>query len=244
MGPPAIVPSRTDERSIWTLLFVDDFTDDVPLGEWPGSYATRWLQYSDNTPDTTGRNQGTPSRWWPSKVMSVHDGLLDFFFHTENGIAMSAAVLPAANGKALNQTYGRYVVRFRADSSLGYKAAFLLWPKSERWPQDGEIDFPEGDLAETIFAAAHHQGGQSIDDQEIFTTTVPFTGWHTAVTEWTPQGIVFILDGTVIGTSTTKIPNTPMHYVLQTEACEVRCPSPTLVGHLEVDWIAIYAFTP
>lgn len=223
---------------------MDDFIDAVPLGGWPGSYAARWLQYSDNTPDSTGRNLGTPSRWWPSKVVSVHDGLLDFYFHTEDGVALSAAVLPATGGKALNQLYGRYVVRFRADSSLGYKAAFLLWPKSERWPQDGEIDFPEGDLAESIFAAMHHQDGRSSDDQDVFTTGVSFAGWHTAVTDWTPQGVSFILDGAVIGISTIGIPNTPMHYVLQSEACEVRCPSPDLVGHLQIDWVAIYAPAP
>jgi hypothetical protein len=241
---PPCMPFPAAETPGWACVFVDDFTADVPLGSWPGPYAARWLQYPDDTPDSTGRNLGTPSRWWPSKVLSVHDGLLDFSFHTEAGVALSAAVLPARDGKALNQVYGRYVVRFRADALSGYKAAFLLWPRSEAWPRDGEIDFPEGDLASTIFAALHRQDGTTIDDQDLFASDAPFTGWHIATTDWTPQGVTFSLDGRVLGRATARIPDTPMHWVLQTEACEVHCPDPAATGHLQVDWVAIYALVP
>jgi hypothetical protein len=36
-----------------------------------------------------------------------------------------------------------HYVRFKTDSMHGYKGAWLLWPASEVWPRDGEIDFPE-----------------------------------------------------------------------------------------------------
>lgn len=82
---------------------------------------------------------------------------------------------------------------------------------------DGEIDFPEGDLNGEISAFMHWQNGATGGDQDSFPTTATYANWHTAVTEWTPTATRFLLDGKVIGTSTQKIPNTPMHHVIQTE---------------------------
>jgi hypothetical protein len=52
------------------------------------------------------------------------------------------------------------MVRFRADLLPGYKIAWLLWPDAyseglATWPQDGEVDFPEGDLAGGFWAFMH-----------------------------------------------------------------------------------------
>jgi len=51
--------------------------------------------------------------------------------------------LPGAVGKEGGLLYGRYAIHFKADPVPGYKTSWLLWPDSEKWPQDGEIDFPE-----------------------------------------------------------------------------------------------------
>ncbi len=131
---------------------------------------------------------------------------------------------------------GAYVVRFRADAVPGYKAAFLLWPESQHWPQDGEIDFPEGTLTEDITANMHWQGGTSIVSRDFYGTHVTFPRWHTAVTEWTRNRCEFFLDGRIIGVSTARIPDTPMYWVLQVETMG----SPTHSGHLYVDWAAAY----
>jgi len=109
------------------------------------------------------------------------------------------------------------VIRFRADAVPGYKTAWLLWPDSEDWPSDGEIDFPEGDLSGTIGGFVHYRGGVSGSDQAAFATNATYTGWHTAIITWLPSGVTFRLDGKTVGTTTTRIPNTPMHWVIQTE---------------------------
>ena len=95
----------------------------------------------------------------------------------------------------------------------GYKTAWLLWPASDS-TTDGEIDFPEGDLDGTISAFMHHQGGGS---QDAYTTTGVYTDWHVAVIEWGPVNCVFLLDDVEVGHSTAVIPNTPMHWIIQTE---------------------------
>jgi beta-glucanase (GH16 family) len=135
-----------------------------------------------------------------------------------------AAPQPKINGtNDLNQLYGRYEVRFRADEVNGYKTAWLLWPKSEKWPRDGEIDFVEGNLNSTIGAFMHRQGGTSGGDQDSFKPTARYNNWHTAALEWMPNRLQVFLDGVAMKTTTgadrvtSRIPNTPMRCVLQTE---------------------------
>ncbi|MEA3550287.1 family 16 glycosylhydrolase [Pseudarthrobacter sp. C1] len=233
----------------WRQVFVEDFTDgDVPLGGFPGIYGSRWSEtYKDGTPDTHAKTQEKAARtsgYFPSKVLSVHDGLLDMYLHSENGVSMGAAPSPKFDGASQppynSQLYGRYSVRFKADAVPGFKVAWLLWPVSKQWPQDGEVDFPEGDLSKVIYAALHGIGpdGHTFD---VFRPNVPFTDWHVATTEWSPGRIEFFLDGKSIGVATSMVPNTPMRYILQTESCLTGCPAPDASGHVYVDWVAIWA---
>jgi hypothetical protein len=58
--------------------------------------------------------------------------------------------------------------------------------------------------------------------------------------EWSPGKVEFFLDGRSLGAGTSRTPNIPMHYVLQTEACLFGCPKPETAGHVYLDWIAIW----
>ena len=115
------------------------------------------------------------------------------------------------------QTYGRYAIRFRADPVPGYKTVGLLWPDSEVWPRDGEIDFPEGELDGTIVAFMHHQDGTWVGDQDLFDSEARFPTWHTAVIEWRGRPSAPSSSTARSSASTDRIPNTAMKYVLQTE---------------------------
>jgi hypothetical protein len=137
----------------WRQVFAEDLTEgDVAVGGFPGPYGATWSEnYADGTPDTAAQQVPKGERksgYYPSKVLSVHDGFLDMYLHSENGISMGAAPSPRVGGATMrpwnSQVYGRYSVPFRADALAGYKLAWLLWPDSKQWPQDGEIDFPEG----------------------------------------------------------------------------------------------------
>ena len=108
-------------------------------------------------------------------------------------------------------------MRFRSDLLPGYKVAWLLWPDSGRWPGDGEIDFPEGDLDGRVCGYVHHQEGTSPGDQDATCSGESFQGWHTAVIEWTPAYVRFVLDGATLRVTTSRLPTTSMHWVLQTE---------------------------
>jgi hypothetical protein len=248
--PPSGQPMPAGDPAGWQQVFSDDFTVPAPLGSFSGcSSSTRtcsglpagvkekWWAYPDGWQDTS--KNGTYS---PSTVLSIGNGVLDMYLHTENGVHMVAAPvprIPGAVGSEGGLLYGRYTMRFKADPLHGYKAAWLLWPDSEKWPQDGEIDFPEGKLDGSFCAYMHHQGGTSGSDQDVYCTSATYTSWHTATIEWLPSSVTFLLDGVVIGKSTSAIPNTPMHMVLQTEtSTNGTVPADSTAGHVQVDWFA------
>jgi Glycosyl hydrolases family 16 len=220
----------------WHQIFMDNFATAVPRGSFPRSVSSRWGAYADGWHDSSG--YGTYSC---SKVCSVQNGVLNLYLHSENGVPLVAAPYPLIPGGSSHngQLYGRYAVRFKSDPVAGYKTAWLLWPDSERWPRDGEIDFPEGSLNGTFCAFMHRQGATSSVDQDAYCTSASYTSWHTAVIEWSPLNVKFILDGRTIGTSTSRIPNTPMHWVLQTETNGAR-PSSNAAGNVQIDWVAVY----
>ncbi|MDI1464714.1 malectin domain-containing carbohydrate-binding protein [Catellatospora sp. KI3] len=220
----------------WRQIFADNFATPAAVGSFPGTaYNGTWRVYPDGWSDTS--HHGT---YYPSKVLSVADGVLKMHLHTENGVHMVANPIPKLPGLSNGQTYGRYSVRFKADSIAGYKTAWLLWPDSEVWPGDGEIDFPEGNLNGTISAFMHF--ADPAGGQNGYSTSATYTSWHTATTEWSPGKVTFLLDDVVVGTSTTKVPSKPMHYMLQTETCLGSCTTPdSSTGDVLVDWVVVYA---
>lgn len=233
---PSGEPMPVGDLPGWKQIFRENFKKPVQVGGFPGEvYGDKWRVYPDGWNDTSGN--GT---YFPSKVVSVANGMLNKHLHTEDGVHMVAAVLPKLYGAEPGQSYGRYSVRFKAEAIPSYKTAWLLWPDSDQTPDDGEIDFPEGALDGTISAFmhyAHPDGGQ-----EGFDTDATYTEWHTATIEWTPGKVVFILDGEEIGTSTTNVPSNPMKHVLQTETC-VTCgePDDAIEGNVQIDWVVVYA---
>jgi len=95
-----------------------------------------------------------------------------------------------------------------------------------------------------IFAVANPRGSGAFG-QDWYKAAGTVNAWHTATIEWTPASVRFLLDDAVVGISsdTSKIPNTPMHWVLQTEtAITNRAPATNVSGHLLIDWVAAYGY--
>lgn len=238
-GSPSGVALPVGDLDGWRQIFREDFTTEVPIGRFPGSaYSDKWEVYADGWRDTAGNTENGIGRYFPSKVLSVQDGVLNKSLRVENGVALGAAIMPKI--PSYGQTYGRYTVRFRADPVPGFKMAWLLWPDSDNWAR-GEIDFPEGDLGGTI-QAFNHCIGSPQNNCFYADTDTRFTSWHTATTEWQPGRITYLLDGRVVGTTTNSVPNTSMHWVLQTETCMGGCqPGPSARGNVQIDWVAMYS---
>ena len=111
------------------------------------------------------------------------------------------------------------------------------------WPQDGEIDFPEGDLDSAIMSAfMHQQGATSGSQQDAYTSSAHDSSWHTLVTEWTPNACTFILDGKTVGTATSLISTPNVIWVSKLRHLSTSTVNST-VDHIYIDWIAAYAQT-
>jgi hypothetical protein len=220
----------------WKQVFAEDFDTPVALGGFPGPYTGTWMSYN-GFKDTSGHG------YYDQSIISVHDGYLDLFLHTQDGQALGAAPIPLVGGHWGGQTYGRFSVRMRADSLPNFGIAFLLWPDSENW-RDGEIDFPEGALYGPV-KWFNHCGG-FLPGMNCFRkiANFGFSQWHTYTIDWTPQKITFYIDGTVFGSTTMAIPQVPMHWVGQVGTAGGKKPAPQVAGHLLIDWMTIYTYAP
>lgn len=227
----------------WKYIFGDSFDTNAASGQFLSKYQN-WDAYKTGWPDTSKRGM------YDTNQLSVQNGALNIGMSTgSDGKPRTAVPMPLINGRnasdKVNQTYGRYEVRFRSDAIEGYKTAFLLWPESEVWPRDGEIDFPEGNVNSTIAAFAHRQNGTSGGDQDVFSTKSTYTSWHTATIEWSPKVLRFLLDGKVVGETKERIPNTPMRWVLQTETCLDGCDIPAdAAGKVQIDHVKVWKYQP
>jgi hypothetical protein len=223
----------------WRPVFSDDFTQTVPIGSFPAAVAGKWgNSYRDGLLDTS--KQGT---YEPTRVVSIGNGVLNIHVHTEAGIHMVAALLPTipgAQGSGGGLLYGRYSVRLRADPASGYKVSMLLWPDSGTWPADGEIDFPETALNTPIGGFVHFQNGRNAVDQVGFRSLKTLTRWHTWTITWLPTGIAFQVEGRTVGKTRTRIPDTPMHLVIQAETrIHGGVLTPTEAANIQIDWLTI-----
>jgi beta-glucanase (GH16 family) len=203
----------------------------------------KWFSYPEGYKDTSGDGS-----YLPAQVNSIGNSMLRLRMRNEGGVIKVGAPIPlipdnlSVKGSLL---YGRYAVRFKIDPVPGFKVAWLLWPDSGDSVQDGEIDLPEGDLDSKISGFMHHRNQTGGGDQDAYDTNTTFgSGWHTTVLEWTPNACRFILDGQVIGTSTSRIPSTPMSWVLQSETqLGSERPAPGAVANVYIDWVAAWSWT-
>jgi hypothetical protein len=233
--PTPTVPGGRTDLPGWKLVFNEDFSISAASGSFLSTY-TNFGAYPWGWLDTSKRGHYDPN------ILSVSGEMLTMRLYTSSdGTHHVAAPYPKLPGGS-DQLYGRYSVRFRADPVDGYKTAWLLWPQSDVW-NDGEIDFPEGDLTGTISAFMHYVGAPS--QQDYFGTGAGYADWHTATTEWSPNKVAFYFDGRLIGISTSHVPAKPMHYVLQTETELGTDPIPaTATGDVQIDWLSIWRYNP
>ena len=242
----------------WNLAFVEDFNTVTSVGDWgpteyaiPSAYAAHFAVYEDGWADTAGKpveegGEGAPSRYSPSTVLSTSNSCLQWHLYNSGSGARSAAVevgVTNGSGQNPNQTSGRVAMRFMAESVDGFKTAWLWWPESGNWPHDGEIGFPEGSLqGGTINGFMHRQDATVGSDQDSTDTGANYQSWHTAVIEW-DAGVncKFILDGTTWLNISSRVPNTAMHFVLQTESdLGSNQPPNGTSGYMWLDWIAYF----
>jgi len=221
---------------VWHRVFADDFRH--------GLNRRHWGRYS-------GQPGGDPGGWWSPSHVVVRRGVLNLETYRDprfGGRWVSGGV---SSARALKQTYGKYLVRFRMDRGRGVAGVLLLFPAGNAWPP--EIDFAE-DGGETSRrdhqTATLHWGPENNIVQR--SVRGDFTRWHVMGVEWTPHRLKYTLDGRPWGRVVSgHVPRQPMELDLQTQAgtCGDRyapCPDSSTPSRvtMQVDWVAAYAYRP
>jgi beta-glucanase (GH16 family) len=220
-----------------TLVDVDDFTGtSVDTSKWEVYEAAA----------SNGVSQ------WLRSMVSVSDGELRIAGHgrSPDGVGNVSGGLCWCRGNG-NQTYGIWQVRARFEAGTGYGQAILLWPESNRWPQDGELDFVETPFGpKTTAVGTVHWGADN--KQDARRTKGDFTAWHTYTVEWRAGYVKMSIDSTVYYDSTTSsarpvIPSDPMQLAIQQEPGPfgrswVPAPNGSTPDQvvMHVDWVRLY----
>jgi hypothetical protein len=138
-----------------------------------------------------------------------------------------------------------------------YHPVALIWPTSEKWPDDGEYDFMENDGPgqDQWDAYIHYPHSSNVPEQQIGLTSgagVDMSQWHNIAIEKAPEGISLFLDGVrkwgpLSGGAITgvrkNIQDMPKgHLALQLD--NFTGSSGLIPATMEVDWVKVYSLTP
>jgi hypothetical protein len=201
---------------------VDDFTDGASLAGWD----------LYDGPGHVGNGMRLP------QAITIDGGLLTITGDPE-GNSGGMAWLPG-------QLYGRWEVCIKSFmASPNYHSVALLWPDSENWPADGEIDFMEilDPQRQTVTASLNHRDPKfPVPDDPNFraSTQIDATQWHSWAVEWSPTRVAGFVDGAQWFEVTDHIPQSPMHLCIQLDNFGGDL---SQGGQQLVDWVRQYPLT-
>jgi glycosyl hydrolase family 16 len=210
----------------------------------------RWHKFNDPWGTWAARHSGDPlgSHRTRSSVI-VHGGMLNLVGHWQRPYGFVSGGV----GYNFYQTYGRWVIRFRADRGAGYEPVVLLRPVPGTWPRNGEIDLAEVKFPSRRGAGEYvHLGSANTHVGHHIPSSVSFARWHVLAVDWLPGHITFWLDGrrqwTVLPSTGRRdyIPGTPFHLDLQNDQgcanhrCRPNSSTPRRTT-MQIDWVKIYA---
>jgi beta-glucanase (GH16 family) len=223
-------------------------------GDLPGWKQVAKDDFSGTSLDPTiwgapysGQPGGDPAGWWEPSHVVVNNCMVSLKGYYD-------AVKPnifVTGGISMNykQTYGKYLVRMRADKGNGISAIALLWPDANVWPP--EVDFFEDGGGDRMGTSATLHCGPNGDDScqvQKLLSSYDFSQWHTVGVEWSAGKLIYTIDGTVWATVTHPgVPSIPMVLDLQSQslACSQwnTCVDNTTPANvdMQVDWVSVYA---
>jgi hypothetical protein len=237
---PSGAPPPQGNLPGWRQVFVDDFNG--------AGLSNAWFTYE-------GQPGNDPGGWWSPSHDVVSGGELRIKTSPDRLACRASSGCRSVNSEVSGglkmhfaQTYGKYLIRLRAQNAQGVAIVALLWPQNNQWPP--EIDFVEDNGANprALNTATLHYAPGDIQVQR--TLPLNLTRWHTLGVEWSPGRIRYTVGGRVWATvSSSHVPSIPMSLALQaqTYACGASswelCPNastPRAVNY-DVDWVAVYA---
>ncbi len=146
--------------------------------------------------------------------------------------------------RLVNQTYGRWVVRFRMPRGTGVGMDVALRPSGGGTVVDWIEESSDHGALRNIETATLHYGSTRVHAS----VRANFTKWHTMTLAWVPGQITVRLDGNLWANYRSHIPSSPMHLTMQTNT-GTNGFSGTLPNSstprklaLQIDYVAVYKY--
>lgn len=189
------------------------------------------------------------SKYYPSKTVYFEDSCLKIYHHSEDisgtMYALGAAIKPKLpSGDYMIGPYGRWQFRMRSQNVSAAPAnSYWHWVPlgidSNNWPSNGELDWPEGDIGKPV-AGNYHPASPSNETYHVTSGEDP-TQWNIFTVEWTPGRVKWWCNDALRLNTTDRVPSQPQAFLFQHES-DWRQPVGT--GTVEIDWVAMWTYTP
>jgi hypothetical protein len=192
--------------------------------------------------------QGVPtccpaSMWAKSHVLS-RGGVLRIRTYRDPAFGNRWVSGGLSMARILNQTYGRWVVRFRMRRGTGVGMDVALRPRGGGTVVDWIEESSDHGRLRNLETATLHYGGTRVHAHVV----ADFTKWHTMTLSWIPGRITVKINGKIWADYRSHIPSAPMHLTMQTNTgtngfsgVNPNSSTPALVP-LQIDYVSVYRY--
>ena len=184
--PPVVVRPMGSSGGLWRLMFFDEFDGtEIDASNWSNGFG--W-----------GDTAANFAAWCDPTANVIVDGALlqraDRLPAPQNGKLYSGACLHTKHSFA--QLHGYWEARIRVPAGRGLHSAFWGKPASEAWPPELDVEEIGGDRPDTVIMTNHWRD-DSGHRQKTHRWRGPDNsfGYHVFGTEWSPDEIVWYVDG-------------------------------------------------
>ena len=195
--PPVLTRPEGSSGGFWRLTFSDEFDGpEIDTDKWANGFG--W-----------GDTAANFAAWCdPTANQVVEAGVLlqraDRLPAPQNGKLFSGACLHTKH--SFSQLHGYWEARIRVASGQGLWSAFWGKPANESWPPELDIEELGGDRPDTVIMTNHWQDDGGHQQRTHRWRGPDFSGgYHVFGAEWSPEEIVWYVDGVVRARTTEGI---------------------------------------
>ncbi len=237
VSQPALASEGPSAKPGWKLTFEDNFEgSSLDLSKW-------------NPGDPWGRERNHELQAYVPDAFVVKDGVLRVCAQKQEAVYAGkqrsyTSGMMTTYGK-FSQEYGRFEIRCRIPKGKGMWPAFWLLPDPLAWPP--EIDILEilGHEPAKVYMTHHfRKNGKRASHGGSWSGPDFSAGFHNYAVEWSPEKIVWFIDGVERYRSQDSIPHGKM-YILINLAVGGDWPGAPdektqFPAALEVDYVRVY----
>lgn len=172
-------------------------------------------QFDTLNTNTWTRYNGTPnccpqSGWAKTHVVAT-GGAMNILTYRDSARGNKWISGGVSMARSVNQTYGRWSIRFRMDKGVGTGMDVALRPSGSGTVVDWAEQSTDHGAARDVETATLHYGNTRVHAK----VNGDFSQWHTMTLDWTPGKITVSLDGKAWANYTSHVPSAPMHLIMQ-----------------------------